>query len=102
MHFSGWLTSSSSRSTPDIDFITAHEANAGVCCFGPRQIRNLGRGLKLNMYKRIFPQLLLIAVSLIFFSITPAFSQESLPELVRRVKPQVVAIATYDSQGEAL
>jgi len=54
------------------------------------------------MYKRIFPQLLLIAVSLIFFSITPAFSQESLPELVRRVKPQVVAIATYDSQGEAL
>jgi tetratricopeptide (TPR) repeat protein len=25
-----------------------------------------------------------------------------LPELVRRVKPQVVAIATYDSQGEAL
>ncbi len=54
------------------------------------------------MYKRIFPQLLLIAVSLIFFSITPAFSQESLPELVRRVKPQVVAISTYDSQGEAL
>jgi hypothetical protein len=54
------------------------------------------------MYKRIFPQLLLVAVSLFLCSATPAFSQESLPELVRRVKPQVVAIATYDSQGEAL
>jgi S1-C subfamily serine protease len=27
---------------------------------------------------------------------------ETLPALVRRVKPQVVAIATYDAQGEAL
>lgn len=54
------------------------------------------------MYKRIFPQLLLIPASLFLFSTTPAFSQESLPELVRRVKPAVVAIATYDSQGEAL
>jgi len=54
------------------------------------------------MYKRIFPQLLLIAVSLFLFSASPAFAQESLPDLVRRVKPQVVAIATYDSQGEAL
>jgi hypothetical protein len=54
------------------------------------------------MYKRIFPQLLLVAVSLFLCSATPAFSQESLPELVRRVKPQVVAIATYDSQCEAL
>lgn len=54
------------------------------------------------MYKRIFPQLLLIPASLFLFSTTPAFSQESLPELVRRVKPAVVAIATYDSQGEML
>jgi S1-C subfamily serine protease len=73
------------------------------------------------MYKRIFPQLLLIAVSLPFF-VSPTFGQETpaaptaetraktraeqrpetLPELVRRVKPQVVAIATYDAQGEAL
>jgi S1-C subfamily serine protease len=52
------------------------------------------------MYKRIFPQLLLIVVSLL--STQPAFSQESLPELVRRVKPVVVAIATYDADGEAL
>ncbi len=52
------------------------------------------------MYKRIFPQLLLIAVSL--FSVKQTFSQETLPELVRRVKPVVVAIATYDADGEAL
>ena len=54
------------------------------------------------MYKRIFPQLLLVVVSLFLCSATPAFSQETLPELVRRVKPQVVAITTYDAQGEAL
>jgi tetratricopeptide (TPR) repeat protein len=52
------------------------------------------------MCKRIFPQLLLIAISI--FSVKPTLSQESLPDLVRRVKPVVVAIATYDSQGEAL
>lgn len=52
------------------------------------------------MYKRIFPQLLLLAISL--FSVKQTFSQESLPDLVRRVKPTVVAIATYDSDGEAL
>ena len=52
------------------------------------------------MFKRIFPQLLLIAISI--FSVKSTNSQESLPDLVRRVKPVVVAIATYDSQGEAL
>jgi tetratricopeptide (TPR) repeat protein len=52
------------------------------------------------MYKRIFPQLLLLTVSLL--SAKQTFSQETLPELVRRLKPQVVAIATYDAQGEAL
>ena len=52
------------------------------------------------MYKRIFPQLLLIAVSLISFQ--TAAAQETLPQLVRRVKPLVVAIATYDADGEAL
>jgi len=50
------------------------------------------------MCKRIFPQLLLITVGLL--ASKPIFPQESLPELVRRVKPSVVAIATYDSQGE--
>lgn len=93
------------------------------------------------MCKRIFPQLLLLAVSFPFL-VTQTFAQqtqpetrnetkaekpgaapaaslpetpaasrpeaptvsrpETLPELVRRVKPQVVAIATYDAQGEAL
>ena len=52
------------------------------------------------MYKRIFPQLLLVVVALV--ACTQSFAQQSLPELVRRVKPSVVAIATYDSQGEAL
>ena len=52
------------------------------------------------MIKRIFPQLLLIAISL--FPVTLTFSQQRLPDLVKRVKPQVVAIATYDAQGEAL
>jgi S1-C subfamily serine protease len=52
------------------------------------------------MYKRIFPQLLLAAIALLAPS--QVFPQQSLPELVRRVKPSVVAIATFDSQGEAL
>jgi len=52
------------------------------------------------MYKRIYPQLLLLAISLVSFQ--PTFAQETLPELVRRLKPAVVAIATYDAQGEAL
>ena len=52
------------------------------------------------MYKRIFPQLLLLTVSLL--ASKQVFPQESLLDLVRRVKPSVVAIATYDAQGEAL
>ena len=52
------------------------------------------------MYKRIFPQLLLLTVSLL--ASKQVFPQESLPDLVRRVKPSVVAIATYDAQGESL
>ena len=50
--------------------------------------------------KRIFPQLLLLAVSL--FSFQQTHAQESLPDLVKRVKPAVVAIATYDADGEAI
>jgi tetratricopeptide (TPR) repeat protein len=52
------------------------------------------------MYKRIFPQLLLVAV--VFFSVSETFSQENLPELVRRVKPAIVAIVTYDEAGDPL
>ena len=52
------------------------------------------------MYKRIFPQLLLVAISL--FSFNSVTAQETLPQLVRRLKPMVVAIATYDADGEPL
>ena len=52
------------------------------------------------MFKRIVPQLLLIAIS--FLAAQQVYSQESLPALVKRVKPAVVAIATYDANGEVL
>ncbi len=52
------------------------------------------------MYKRIYPQLLLITFALV--SVSESFSQEKLPELVRRVKPAIVAIVTYDETGDAL
>jgi S1-C subfamily serine protease len=52
------------------------------------------------MYKRIFPQLLPLA--LVILSAHAAYSQNNLPELVKQVKPSVVAIATYDATGEAL
>lgn len=52
------------------------------------------------MYKRIYPQLLLITIATL--SVSKSYSQESLPELVRRVKPAIVAIVTYDDTGEAL
>jgi tetratricopeptide (TPR) repeat protein len=56
--------------------------------------------LQLKAMKRIFPQLLLLAVSL--FSFQQTYAQESLPDLVKRVKPAVVAIATFDADGEAI
>lgn len=52
------------------------------------------------MNRRIFPQLLLV-----FFAIataTSSYSQETLPALVKRVKPAIVAIVTYDSSGDPL
>src|SRR5829696_8053344 len=52
------------------------------------------------MYKRIYPRLFPLALILL---LAPAvYAQESLPNLVKRVKPAVVAIATYDATGEAL
>ncbi len=52
------------------------------------------------MYKRSFPPSLVLAI---FLLATPSIlSQENLPELVRQVKPAVVAITTYDASGEAL
>jgi S1-C subfamily serine protease len=60
------------------------------------------------MYKRISPLPFvgaLVFCAALLFSGAPAkaqIGQETLPELVRRVKPSVVAIATYDANGEAL
>jgi S1-C subfamily serine protease len=51
------------------------------------------------MNKRI-PRLLPVALVLLAAQLSSA--QENLPELVRRVKPAVVSIATYDASGEAL
>ena len=52
------------------------------------------------MNRRIFPQLLLILVALV--TARQSSAQENLPELVRRVKPAIVAIVTYDANGAAL
>lgn len=56
------------------------------------------------IYKRISP--LSFSAPLVLLLLTSSanisFAQETLPELVRRVKPSVVAIATYDSKGEPL
>ena len=52
------------------------------------------------MNRRIFPQLLLLLFALV--TARPGYSQENLPELVKRVKPAIVAIVTYDAGGVAL
>lgn len=52
------------------------------------------------MLKRNFPQLLLLA--LFVGSTAVVTAQEALPDLVRRVKPSVVSVTTYDAKGEAL
>ena len=52
------------------------------------------------MIKRSFPRIFPLALTLLVASL--AHAQESLPNLVKRVKPAVVAIATYDASGEAL
>jgi tetratricopeptide (TPR) repeat protein len=50
--------------------------------------------------KRLHPHLFFLSLLFVFPLLTQA--QETLPELVKRVKPVVVAIATYDASGEAL
>ncbi len=52
------------------------------------------------MYKPFFPLSFVVAVVLL--STHSALAQDNLPELVRQVKPSVVAITTFDSSGEAL
>lgn len=55
-----------------------------------------------DMIKKRLPRLLPLAFILIAASVSFAHADESLPALVKRVKPAVVAIATYDANGEAL
>jgi tetratricopeptide (TPR) repeat protein len=46
---------------------------------------------------------LVLSVIIIFTgSLLPAYSQDLLPELVRRIKPSAVAIETFDAHGEKL
>ena len=51
------------------------------------------------MYKTI-PRLLPLV--LVFLATQLSHAQETLPELVKRVKPAVVSVSTYDAAGEAL
>ena len=56
------------------------------------------------MIKRSFPRLFPLVFILLVASVAHAHAQgqDTLPNLVKRVKPAVVAIATYDASGEAL
>ena len=53
------------------------------------------------MNNRSFPQLLSVVLLLLVTAFVVT-AQESLPELVKKVKPAVVSIITYDSDGEPL
>ena len=54
------------------------------------------------MNKRRYPLTFPIAAFVLLLAASAAPAQEGLPALVKRVKPSVVAIATYDSSGEPL
>src|SRR5262245_15219168 len=54
------------------------------------------------MTKRSYLLLVPLVLTLAVATVAHAYPQEGLPALVKRVKPAVVAIATYDATGEAL
>jgi tetratricopeptide (TPR) repeat protein len=56
------------------------------------------------MRKRIFPLPFVVTFAFLATLFLPkaTLAQESLPELVRRVKPAIVGILTYDAKGDAL
>ena len=54
------------------------------------------------MKNRIIPRFVPLALVLFLAPLVYAHADENLPALVKRVKPNVVAIATYDTNGEAL
>lgn len=57
-----------------------------------------------NQHARRGTLMLLVCAMLTFIGIAslPGRAQDTLPELVRRIKPSAVAIQTYNSRGEAL
>ena len=55
-----------------------------------------------DMNKNPYPRLFAIAFVLLLTPVVRAQDRENLPALVKRVKPAVVAIATYDAAGEPL
>ncbi len=54
------------------------------------------------MHKRISPLPFVVAFVLTAYLPHATPAQESLPELVRRVKPAIVAVVTYNAKGDAL
>ncbi|MGH9968993.1 MAG: trypsin-like peptidase domain-containing protein [Pyrinomonadaceae bacterium] len=57
------------------------------------------------MRKRIFPLPFVVAfafLSIVSLPCEATHAQETLPDLVRRVKPAIVAIVTYDATGDTL
>lgn len=54
------------------------------------------------MHKRISPLPFVVAFVLTAYLPQATQAQESLPELVRRVKPAIVAVVTYNAKGDAL
>ncbi|HEX8747156.1 MAG TPA: trypsin-like peptidase domain-containing protein [Pyrinomonadaceae bacterium] len=53
------------------------------------------------MSRRLFPLRLFVALLLLAFA-SQASATESLPELIRRVKPSVVSVITYNAKNEPL
>lgn len=62
-----------------------------------RENRRPCRFVKMSRKKSLFSVVLFL-----FLSASHALAQDALPELVRRIKPSVVAIVTYDVKGEKL
>ncbi len=54
------------------------------------------------MLRAVLKTILLLIISLFCLTASHAVAQDALPELVRRIKPSVVAIVTYDAKGEKL
>lgn len=55
------------------------------------------------MLRRLFPLWLFFSLLLLLsFAASRASAEESLPELIRRVKPSVVSVITYNATGEPL